>query len=341
MHCDRRPPPHPRHPRPQGPRPRLLGGRKKTRGTHQREPLQPRGASSETRGHRHRPDRHGAGAGVSAAGVEGGGVRARGSHHAQGRRGYCEDGVRAGEEGRGDLCVWGFQVRKSGGRQGEAERLVPRAVPLVVTQQRRHGAESLQIRRDPRCDGPAAQRPQPGPRKSQREIRRPLRGPRQRQARNQQPQNLRRRRRLLPVPIHPRRRLHGPHRRPQRALLRQAKNVLPHHPVVHLHHARNRSRRALRLGPCRRGHPPRHLRKTPRRQRPRHLRRGAGGDRAHPRGAGGRKDLGGVGGGGARGGSDQRDHAGDEPWRGVGEHCERDSSVSDAGGRDSGVRGYV
>ena len=58
--------------------------------------------------------------------------------------------------------------------------------------------------------------------------------------------HLRRRRRVLALPVHPRRRRAGPHRRSERAVLRPQADERAAHPVVHLHHPGGRARRPQR-----------------------------------------------------------------------------------------------
>ena len=134
---------------------------------------------------------------------------------------------------------------------------------------RRFGSEGRRLadhrRRDPGGGGPGAQRRRARSRRRRRRLHQERRH-RRRPLAHLQPPDLRRRRRRLAVPVHPRRRRHGPDRHPERPLLRPQEGERPGHAVGHLHQSRGRPRRALRSRrprPGRRGRHP-HRARSPR-----------------------------------------------------------------------------
>ena len=105
-------------------------------------------------------------------------------------------------------------------------------------------------------------------------------------AAHDQPAHLRRRRRLLALPVHARRRRAGAHRHPERAVLRPQEDERAAHPVVHLHRPRGGARRAQRTRRRGRGHRRVDDHRRAQGRRPRHPRRRDRGLRARRRAQG-------------------------------------------------------
>ncbi len=207
----RRPPPLP----PRRHRDRRAGGGAAGAGPqggrlpHQRDRLLADRAARPLRGHRRRADRLRAGAGLRALRQPGDGHRHR--PQAPAARGRRRRGAGAGGDGRRR-----HRLRAGGQDRGGAARRGRQGAGPRAPRRRAGGGRG---RRDPGLRRPGAERRRAGARGGGRALRQEGRGG-GRSPPHQQPAHLRRRRRGLEVPVHPRRRRHRPHRAAERPLLR-------------------------------------------------------------------------------------------------------------------------